>query len=39
MNYNLPFELQKRTLELFAEEIIPVFARRERDALALEAAQ
>lgn len=39
MNYNLPFELQKRTLELFAEEIIPVFARRESDALALEAAQ
>ncbi len=32
MNYGLPLELQKRTLELFAEEIIPVFAGREREA-------
>ncbi|MDR6759115.1 alkanesulfonate monooxygenase SsuD/methylene tetrahydromethanopterin reductase-like flavin-dependent oxidoreductase (luciferase family) [Mycoplana sp. BE70] len=39
LNYNLPFDLQKRTLELFAEEIIPVFAKREHAGKALEAAQ
>ena len=29
--FNLPFELQKRTIELFVKEIIPVFAARESD--------
>ena len=29
--FNLPFELQKRTIELFVREIMPVFAEREKD--------
>ena len=28
---NLPFELQKRTIELFVKEIMPFFAAREKD--------
>ncbi|NWA04533.1 LLM class flavin-dependent oxidoreductase [Pseudomonas gingeri] len=30
LNFNLPFELQKKTLRFFIEEIIPVFQERER---------
>ncbi|MGJ7042897.1 alkanesulfonate monooxygenase SsuD/methylene tetrahydromethanopterin reductase-like flavin-dependent oxidoreductase (luciferase family) [Shinella sp. BE166] len=38
INFNVPFELQKKTIELFAREIIPFFAARESRS-ALEAAQ
>jgi flavin-dependent trigonelline monooxygenase, oxygenase component len=31
LTFNLPFELQKRTLELFAQEILPFFAAREKE--------
>lgn len=31
LSYNLPFELQRTTLSLFAREIIPVFAERDRN--------
>jgi alkanesulfonate monooxygenase SsuD/methylene tetrahydromethanopterin reductase-like flavin-dependent oxidoreductase (luciferase family) len=31
LTFNLPFELQKRTLELFAKEILPFFAAREKE--------
>jgi len=31
LTFNLPFELQKRTIELFVKEIMPVFAAREKD--------
>ncbi|ABC94086.1 putative oxidoreductase protein (plasmid) [Rhizobium etli CFN 42] len=31
LTFNLPFELQKRTIELFVEEIMPFFAAREKD--------
>jgi alkanesulfonate monooxygenase SsuD/methylene tetrahydromethanopterin reductase-like flavin-dependent oxidoreductase (luciferase family) len=31
LTFNLPFELQKRTLRLWIDEIMPVFAERERD--------
>ncbi|MBB3318199.1 MULTISPECIES: LLM class flavin-dependent oxidoreductase [unclassified Rhizobium] len=31
LTFNLPFELQKRTLELFIKEIMPFFAAREKD--------
>ena len=29
--FNLPFELQKKTMRLFIDEVMPVFAARERD--------
>ena len=32
LTFNLPFEMQKKTLRLFIDEIMPVFAERERDA-------
>lgn len=38
MNFNLPHKYQKKTLELFASEIIPFFKKREQEK-ALEAAQ
>jgi alkanesulfonate monooxygenase SsuD/methylene tetrahydromethanopterin reductase-like flavin-dependent oxidoreductase (luciferase family) len=31
LSFNLPFELQKRTLRLFIDEVMPYFAARERD--------
>jgi len=31
LTFNLPFELQKRTLELFSKEILPFFAAREKE--------
>ena len=31
LTFNLPFELQKRTIELFVKEIMPFFAAREKD--------
>lgn len=31
LSFNLPFELQKKTLRLFADEVMPFFAQRERD--------
>lgn len=31
LTFNLPFELRKRTMELWIKEIMPVFAQRERD--------
>ncbi|MCY1237896.1 hypothetical protein D9M72_506090 [compost metagenome] len=31
LTFNLPFELQKRTLELFVSEIMPFFAARETE--------
>jgi flavin-dependent trigonelline monooxygenase, oxygenase component len=31
LTFNLPFELQKRTIELFVKEIMPFFAQREKD--------
>lgn len=31
LSFNLPFELQKRTLELFIDEVMPVFAARDRE--------
>jgi alkanesulfonate monooxygenase SsuD/methylene tetrahydromethanopterin reductase-like flavin-dependent oxidoreductase (luciferase family) len=31
LTFNLPFELRKRTLELWIKEIMPVFAQRERE--------
>jgi flavin-dependent trigonelline monooxygenase, oxygenase component len=30
LTFNLPFDLQKKTLRLFIDEILPVFAERER---------
>ncbi|NWE23830.1 LLM class flavin-dependent oxidoreductase, partial [Pseudomonas sp. P7548] len=30
LTFNLPFELQKQTLRLFIDEVMPVFAERER---------
>lgn len=38
INFNLPFELQRNTLKVFAKEIIPFFAAR-RSASRLDAAQ
>lgn len=35
--FGTPFELQRKTLELFTKEIIPVFAARERDRARLRA--
>ena len=32
VSFNLPFELQKTTLSLFIKEVMPVFARRDREA-------
>ncbi|MFS2012342.1 LLM class flavin-dependent oxidoreductase [Azospirillum sp. CT11-132] len=31
LSFNLPFELQRKTLDLFTREVLPVFAARERD--------
>ena len=31
ITFNLPFELQNRTIELFVKEVMPVFAAREND--------
>lgn len=38
LNFNLPYQYQKRTLELFSKEIIPFFAKREQEKT-MEAAQ
>ncbi|TXR47078.1 LLM class flavin-dependent oxidoreductase [Phyllobacterium endophyticum] len=38
LSFNLPFELQKNTLRLFAEEVMPFFARRERESARLAVA-
>jgi alkanesulfonate monooxygenase SsuD/methylene tetrahydromethanopterin reductase-like flavin-dependent oxidoreductase (luciferase family) len=35
LTFNLPFELQKKTLRLFIDEVMPVFAERERKQTAL----
>jgi flavin-dependent trigonelline monooxygenase, oxygenase component len=32
LTFNLPFELQKKTIKLWVDEVMPVFAARERDA-------
>jgi alkanesulfonate monooxygenase SsuD/methylene tetrahydromethanopterin reductase-like flavin-dependent oxidoreductase (luciferase family) len=31
LSFNLPVELQRKTLDLFTREVLPVFAERERD--------
>jgi|TARA_B110000211_G_scaffold233977_1_gene301878 alkanesulfonate monooxygenase SsuD/methylene tetrahydromethanopterin reductase-like flavin-dependent oxidoreductase (luciferase family) len=38
LTFNLPFAMQKKTLRLFIDEILPVFAERERDAQRASAA-
>jgi hypothetical protein len=34
LTFNLPFELQKRTLRLWIDEVMPVFAKRRREKAA-----
>lgn len=38
LSFNLPFELQKKTLKLFAKEVMPFFAQRERESARLAVA-
>ncbi|TIW29382.1 MAG: LLM class flavin-dependent oxidoreductase [Mesorhizobium sp.] len=38
LSFNLPFELQKKTLRLFTDEVMPFFAQRERETQQLAAA-
>lgn len=39
MSFNLPFELQKKSLSLFIKEVMPVFQQREKDARATQSAR